>query len=148
MGGHTDRPTYMDICNGNTGHAEVIRVDFDADVVSFDELLLAFFKTHDPTTLNRQGNDAGTQYRSVVFYQDEDQRQRTVQLIDRLTEEKIFDRPIVTEVAPLSEFYEAEAYHQNYFNQNSGKPYCAFVIQPKLNKFIRDFAPKLKPLSR
>jgi peptide-methionine (S)-S-oxide reductase len=144
MGGHTTNPTYADICNGDTGHAEVIQVDFDPDIISFSELLLVFFKTHDPTTLNRQGNDMGTQYRSVIFYQDQRQKKEAHDMIDRLTKELVFDRPIVTEVSPVTDFYEAEDYHQNYFNQNSDKPYCAFVIQPKLGKFTKEFKDKIK----
>lgn len=144
MGGHTRNPTYKEICNGDTGHAEVIRVEFDDIQISFEELLLVFFKTHDPTTLNCQGNDSGTQYRSVVFYDDQEQKQQTLDMIDRLTKELVFDRPIVTELSPVTDFYEAEDYHQNYFNQNSSQPYCAFVIQPKLAKFTKEFQHKLK----
>jgi peptide-methionine (S)-S-oxide reductase len=131
MGGDLKHPTYMEICNGDTGHAEVIRISFDESVISFNELLLVFFKIHNPTTLNRQGNDVGTQYRS--------------EMIEDLTQQHIFDKPIATEVSPIAEFYEAEDYHQNYFSNNQGKPYCAFVIQPKLNKFATDFKDKIKP---
>jgi peptide-methionine (S)-S-oxide reductase len=144
MGGHTRNPTYQEVCNGDTGHAEVIQVDYDPDIISFSELLLVFFKTHDPTTLNRQGNDMGTQYRSVVFYQDQDQKSDVHTMIDKLTQELVFDRPIVTEVSPVTDFYEAEDYHQNYFNLNSDKPYCAFVIQPKLTKFTKEFKEKIR----
>ncbi len=144
MGGHTQNPTYQEVCNGDTGHAEVIQVDYDPSVISFPELLLVFFKTHDPTTLNRQGNDMGTQYRSVIFYQDQEQKKEAHEMIDKLTKELVFDRPIVTEVSPVTDFYEAEDYHQNYFNLNSDKPYCAFVIQPKLTKFTKEFREKLK----
>lgn len=144
-GGQTLNPTYEQICNGNTGHAEVIQVEFDADEVNFNELLLIFFKTHDATTLNRQGNDVGTQYRSAIFYHTEIQKQQAQAMITQLTNEHIFDKPIVTEVTPISEFYKAEEYHQNYFNDNPMKPYCAFVIQPKLNKFARQFTQKIKP---
>lgn len=145
MGGHKENPTYNDICNGDTGHAEVIQVEFDQDEISFDELLLVFFKTHNPTTRNQQGNDIGTQYRSVIFYHSQEQRQQAQLMIDKLTREMVFDKPIVTEVSPVSEFYEAEDYHQNYFNQNADKPYCAFIIQPKLNKFIEEFRDKVQP---
>jgi peptide-methionine (S)-S-oxide reductase len=145
MGGHTKNPTYMEVCNGDTGHAEVIQLEYDADEVSFDELLLVFFKTHNPTTLNRQGNDVGTQYRSAIFYHTEEQRQQAEAMIKRLTNEKVFDKPIVTEVAPAGEFYKAEDYHQNYFADNLSKSYCAFVIQPKLNKFAKEFTDKIKP---
>jgi peptide-methionine (S)-S-oxide reductase len=145
MGGETQNPTYMEICNGDTGHAEVIRIDFDADVISFEELLLVFFKTHNPTTLNRQGNDMGTQYRSVIFYHTEEQRNEAEAMVRKLEAERVFDKKIVTEISQASEFYPAEDYHQNYFTQNSGKPYCAFVIQPKMNKLLQDFKEKIKP---
>lgn len=145
MGGATTNPTYMEICNGDTGHAEVINLEYDADILSFDELLLIFFKTHNPTTLNRQGNDAGTQYRSAIFYYNDEQKAQSEAMIARLTEERVFDKPIVTEVTPASEFYKAEEYHQNYFNDNPMKPYCAFVIQPKLTKFAKEFTDKMKP---
>jgi peptide-methionine (S)-S-oxide reductase len=145
MGGTTKNPTYTEICNGNTGHAEVIGLEYDTDEISFEELLLIFFKTHDATSLNRQGNDVGTQYRSVIFYYNDEQRAAAEAMIARLTEEKVFDKPIVTEVSPASEFYKAEDYHQNYFNDNSTKSYCAFVIQPKLNKFAKEFTEKIKP---
>lgn len=145
MGGSTKNPTYEQICTGATGHAEVIEVEYDGDVLNLDELLLIFFKTHDPTTLNRQGNDVGTQYRSVIFYHTAEQKERSEAMIKRLTGEKIFDQPIVTEISPASAFYKAENYHQNYFMDNAMKPYCAFVIQPKLNKFAKEFADKIKP---
>ncbi|MBS7564184.1 peptide-methionine (S)-S-oxide reductase MsrA [Mucilaginibacter sp. Bleaf8] len=144
-GGHVENPTYMQVCNGDTGHAEVIVVEYDADTISFDELLLIFFKTHDPTTLNRQGNDVGTQYRSAIFYHNDEQKQHAEAMIKRLTEEQVFDSPIVTQVVPESTFYSAEDYHQNYFVDNTLKPYCAFVIQPKLNKFAKEFTEKIKP---
>lgn len=144
-GGHVENPTYMQICNGDTGHAEVIQLEYDADTVSFDELLLIFFKTHDPTTLNRQGNDVGTQYRSAIFYHTDEQKQHAEDMIKKLTDENVFDKPIVTQVVPAATFYEAENYHQNYFVDNPLKPYCAFVIQPKFNKFAREFGEKIKP---
>jgi peptide-methionine (S)-S-oxide reductase len=145
MGGHIENPTYNDVCTGSTGHAEVIQIDYDPEIISFEELLLVFFKTHDPTTLNRQGADAGTQYRSVIFYNEPEQKQEAHDMIDRLTKELVFDSPIVTEVSPVTDFYEAEDYHQNYFNMNSSKnSYCAFVIQPKLAKFTKEFKDKLK----
>jgi len=144
MGGDLKHPTYMEICNGDTGHAEVVQISFDENVISFADLLLVFFKTHNPTTLNRQGNDVGTQYRSVVFYENEDQKEQTQKMIADLTQQHIFDKPITTEVSPATEFYEAEDYHQNYFGNNHSKPYCAFVIQPKLNKFVADFKDKVK----
>jgi len=145
MGGHTDNPTYMEICNGDTGHAEVIDLEYDADEVSLDELLLVFFRTHNPTTLNRQGNDVGTQYRSAIFYYNEEQKQHAEAMIKKLTDEQVFDKPIVTEITPASKFYKAEDYHQNYFSDNPNKPYCSFVIQPKLNKFAKEFTDKIKP---
>lgn len=135
----------MEICNGDTGHAEVVQVIFDEAIISFNELLFIFFKTHNPTTLNRQGNDVGSQYRSVIFYESDEQKAQTEQIIAALTQQNIFDKPIITEVVPATEFYEAEDYHQNYFNDNQGKPYCSFVIQPKLNKFATDFRNKIKP---
>ena len=139
MGGLFPNPSYREICTGKTGHAEVILVEFDPEQISLEELLLVFFKTHDPTTLNRQGNDVGTQYRSVIFYADEAQRVAAEKLIQHLEKEQIFDAPIVTELSPASEFYPAEDYHQNYFNQNGYQPYCTFVIQPKLEKFSKEF---------
>ena len=145
MGGHTANPTYMEICNGDTGHAEVIHLEYDSDEISFDELLLVFFKTHNPTTLNRQGNDIGTQYRSAIFYYTDEQKQKAEAMIKRLADEKVFDNPIVTEITPASEFYKAEDYHQNYYNDNPNKSYCAFVIQPKLNKFAKEFTDKIRP---
>ncbi|WP_421940998.1 peptide-methionine (S)-S-oxide reductase MsrA [Pedobacter sp.] len=145
MGGSLKHPTYMEICNGDTGHAEVIQIAFDEEIISFNELLLIFFKTHNPTTLNRQGNDIGTQYRSVIFYENETQKLQAQQMIEQLSEEQVFDKPIITTVVPATEFYEAEDYHQNYYNDNQGKPYCAFVIQPKLNKFASEFKEKMKP---
>lgn len=144
MGGHTNNPTYKDICNGDTGHAEIIQVDFNENEISFDDLLLVFFKTHDPTTLNRQGNDAGTQYRSVIFYDSPQQKAAAENMIDKLEKEMVFDRPIVTEVSPISQFYSAEDYHQNYYNNNPDQGYCAYVIQPKLAKFTREFGSKIK----
>ncbi|QEC75874.1 peptide-methionine (S)-S-oxide reductase MsrA [Mucilaginibacter ginsenosidivorax] len=145
MGGHVDNPTYKQVCTGTTGHAEVIELEYDADVLSLDELLLFFFKTHNPTTLNRQGNDVGTQYRSAIFYTTAEQKDAAIAMINTLTNEKVFDSPIVTEVTPASQFYKAEDYHQNYFNDNPGQSYCAFVIQPKLNKFAKEFTDKIKP---
>jgi len=144
-GGQTANPTYMEICNGDTGHAEAIEIEFDADVISYDELLLAFFKSHNPTTLNRQGNDVGTQYRSAIFYHNAGQRQQAKDMIIKLTNEHVFDKPIVTQVVSADVFYKAEDYHQNYYNDNTLKPYCMVVIQPKLNKFVKEFVEKIKP---
>jgi peptide-methionine (S)-S-oxide reductase len=145
MGGHVSHPTYKQICGGDTGHAEVTELEYDADEVSFDELLLIFFRTHNPTTLNRQGNDVGTQYRSAIFYHTDEQRQQAEAMIKKLSGEKVFDDPIVTEITPASEFYKAEDYHQNYFSDNPRQPYCTFVIQPKLNKFAKEFTEKIRP---
>jgi len=145
MGGDVANPTYEQVCTGNTGHAEVVQLEYDADEVSLDEILLIFFKTHDATTLNRQGNDIGTQYRSAIFYHNDEQKQAAEQMIIKLTNEKVYDNPIVTEVTEATEFYPAEDYHQNYFAGNSTKSYCAFVIQPKLNKFAKEFLDKIKP---
>lgn len=145
MGGDVANPTYEQVCTGQTGHAEVIQLEYDADEVSLDEILLIFFKTHDATTLNRQGNDIGTQYRSAIFYHNDEQKQAAEAMIIKLTNEKVYDNPIVTEVTEATEFYPAEAYHQNYFAGNSTKSYCAFVIQPKLNKFAKEFVDKIKP---
>jgi peptide-methionine (S)-S-oxide reductase len=144
MGGQIKNPTYREVCTGKTGHAEVLHIEYDADLVSFDELLLIFFKTHDPTTLNRQGNDVGTQYRSAIFYYNDAQKQLAEAMIRRLTDEKVYARPIVTEITPAAEFYKAEDYHQDYFNNNPHNPYCAVVIQPKLHKFAKEFADKVK----
>jgi peptide-methionine (S)-S-oxide reductase len=144
-GGRTKNPTYMEICNGDSGHAEAIEVEFDADTLTVDDLLLVFFKTHNPTTLNRQGNDVGTQYRSVIFYHNDEQKQHAEAMIKHLTDERVFDKPIVTRVEPAGDFYKAEDYHQNYYLANPMKPYCAFVIQPKLNKFAKEFTDKIKP---
>ena len=144
-GGKLPNPTYMEVCNGDTGHAEALDIEFDADIISYDELLLIFFKTHNPTTLNRQGNDVGTQYRSAIFYHNDAQKQQAEAMIARLTAEQVYDKPIVTEITPATEFYKAEDYHQNYYNDNTMKPYCMAVIQPKLNKFAKDFAEKIKP---
>jgi peptide-methionine (S)-S-oxide reductase len=145
MGGHTKNPTYGEVCNGNTGHAEVVEVEFDANEISFDELLLIFFRTHNPTSLNRQGNDVGTQYRSAIFYHTDEQKEHAETMIKRLTDEKVFDKPIVTEITQASEFYGAEDYHQDYFINNPGNGYCAAVIQPKLYKFAKEFTEKIKP---
>lgn len=144
MGGHKLNPTYEDICNGDTGHAEIIRIEFNPEEISFEELLLVFFKTHNPTTLNMQGNDVGSQYRSVVFFENQEQKLAAENMINQLEKDQVFDRPIVTEISPVSIFYAAENYHQNYYNNNSNKAYCIHVIQPKLYKFIREFRDKLK----
>ncbi len=143
-GGKTKNPNYKEVCTGETGHAEVCQITYDPAKVSFDELLEVFWKTHDPTTLNRQGNDVGTQYRSVVYYHNDTQKQLTEKYKKELDEVKAFDRPIVTEISPLPEFYIAEDYHQNYYNQNPDQGYCAFVIAPKVEKLRKVFKEKLK----
>ena len=146
-GGEQPNPTYQAVCAGQTGHAEVIQVTFDSSLISFTELLEVFFKTHDPTTLNRQGNDTGTQYRSVVFHHDDEQREITERVISELKQSNAFADPIVTEVSPLTEFFPAEGYHQNYYQLNSAQPYCSFVIAPKLDKLNSAFGDKLKSQS-
>ncbi len=143
-GGHTDNPTYKEICTGTTGHAEVARVIYDPAVVSFEELLEVFWFVHDPTQLNRQGNDIGTQYRSVIFYHDEEQRQLSEAYKARLTAEQVWDRPIVTEIVPLQRFYPAEDYHKDYFELNPGNAYCQAVVRPKVEKFRKVFEQRLK----
>ena len=143
-GGKTDNPTYTEICNGDTGHAEAIEIEYDADAISFDDLLIIFFKTHNPTTLNLQGNDAGTQYRSVIFYHNDEHKVQAEHMISKLSKERIFEKPIVTAVLSASTFYNAEDYHQNYFQDNIAKPYCVYVIQPKFNTFAREFTDKIK----
>ena len=144
MGGHVDNPTYRQVCGGDTGHVEVVRVTFDPDEISYRELLDVFFTVHDPTTLNRQGNDAGEQYRSVIFYSDEEQQRIAEDVIAEMTAAGAFPEPIVTTVEPASTFYVAEDYHQNYYNENSRQPYCMFVISPKLAKFEKKFAEKMR----
>ena len=143
-GGRTERPTYEQVCSGATGHAEVVRVTFDPREVSFREILEVFFTAHDPTTLNRQGADVGTQYRSVIYYHDERQREVAEQTIRELNEANIWDGTIVTEVAPLSNYYEAEEYHQEYFARNPGQGYCRAVVAPKVAKFRQRFRDRLK----
>lgn len=143
-GGNTKNPTYQEVCTGETGHAEVIQITFDPGIISFDELLEVFFKTHDPTTLNRQGADVGTQYRSVVFYHSHEQKEIAEEYIEKLNRENIFGKPVVTEVAVFDKFYKAETYHQNYFANNRMQGYCQFVIVPKMDKFKKIFKDKLK----
>lgn len=142
-GGAIENPTYEQVCNGDTGHAEVVQITFDPEVISYDELLEVFWKTHDPTTLNRQGNDVGTQYRSVVFYHDDHQRALATAYKEKLDASEIWEDPIVTEISPLSTFYVAENYHDDYFSRNGNQPYCAFVVAPKVEKFKKVFEDKL-----
>lgn len=143
-GGKVKNPTYKEVCSGLTGHAEVIQLTYDPTKVSFDELLEIFWKTHDPTTLNRQGADVGTQYRSAIFYHNDEQKRLAEHYKKKLDEEKAFDSPIVTEIAPFTVFYKAEDYHQNYYNLNGDAPYCSFVIAPKVEKFKKVFKNKMK----
>ena len=143
-GGHVENPTYRQVCTGETGHAEVVRVIFDPKVISYAQLLEAFWASHDPTTLNRQGNDVGTQYRSVIYYHNEGQQQLAVEMKARLNAEKVFPNPIVTEISPAVKFYPAENYHQEYYELNGSEPYCTFVIKPKLDKFRKVFKDQLR----
>lgn len=142
-GGHIKNPAYREVCEGRTGHAEVARITFDPEVISFKDLLEVFWMTHDPTTLNRQGADVGTQYRSAVFYHNEEQKEIAEKYKIELDKSGAFDNPIVTEISELINFYEAEDYHQNYFNNNSEQPYCSIVIKPKVAKFKKAFSDKL-----
>jgi peptide-methionine (S)-S-oxide reductase len=142
-GGHVKNPTYKDVCTGLTGHAEVCQIAYDPSIISFVELIEVFWKTHDPTTLNRQGNDVGPQYRSVVFYHTDNQKKLTEQMKSRLDRAGIWKDPIVTEIVPFEKFYKAENYHQEYYFQNLSQPYCSAVITPKLEKFRKVFADKL-----
>ncbi len=144
MGGRTLNPTYREVCDGETGHAEVVRITFDPATVSFRELLEVFFVIHDPTTLNRQGNDAGTQYRSAIFYHSPEQKTVAEEVIASLNAAKLWDDPIVTEVTPASTLYVAEDYHQEYFERNPAQPYCLFVVAPKVIKFRKEFLEKRK----
>ncbi len=143
-GGSVPSPTYEQVCTDETGHAEVAQVIFDPGKISYRELLEVFFSTHDPTTLNRQGADEGTQYRSVIFYHDPGQKQTAEEIIKELTDEKAFRNPIVTQVVPLAAFYPAEDYHRDYYRRNTSQPYCQAVIAPKLSKFRAHFQAKLK----
>lgn len=143
-GGKVSNPTYQQVCSGATGHAEVAQITFDSDVISYEDLLYIFWRTHDPTTLNRQGADVGTQYRSVIFFHDENQQKLAEKSKAETEASDLWSDPIVTEIAPLTEFYEAENYHQNYFNLNPGQPYCQVVIAPKVKKFMMAFEDKLQ----
>lgn len=143
-GGPVPNPTYKMVCSGSTGHAEVVQVAFDPNVVSYRDLLKVFFAIHDPTTLNRQGGDVGTQYRSAIFYHNEEQKKTAEDVIGELTAEKLWDNPIVTEVAPLKKFYPAEMYHQEYFRRNPEQAYCRMVIAPKVAKFRKQYLERLK----
>ena len=144
LGGKNPDPTYEQVCSGMTGHAEAVRITFDPAVVSYRDLLEVFFAIHDPTTLNRQGNDVGTQYRSAIFYHSPDQQKTAQAVIEELTKDRVFDTPIVTQVVPATAFYEAEAYHQEYFARNPAQPYCTYVVNPKVAKFRTRFAERMK----
>ena len=143
-GGKNANPSYEAVCSGTTGHAEVVQITFDPNKTNLDELFRVFFTVHDPTTLNRQGNDRGTQYRSVIFYNSDAQKQAAKSIISALTKAKAFDDSIVTTLEPYTVFYPAEGYHQNYYQNNKSQPYCQYVIQPKLEKFEKVFKNRLK----
>jgi len=143
-GGHVENPTYRQVCGGDTGHAEVIQVTYDPSQISYEKLLEIFWKTHDPTTPDRQGNDHGPQYRSVVFYHNDEQKRLAEAYKKKLDEAKIWDDPIVTEISPLTNYYPAEDYHQNYYNENGAQPYCSFVIRPKIEKLEKVFKEQLR----
>jgi len=143
-GGRRENPSYEQVCSGATGYAEVIQITYDPKIISFEDLLEVFWKTHDPTTLNRQGNDVGTQYRSVIFFHDEEQKELAEKYKKKLDEAGIFDNPLVTEISKLNNFYPAENYHHNYYNDNSTQPYCSFVITPKIEKLKEVFRDKIK----
>lgn len=144
-GGEIENPTYQQVCSGTTGHAEVCRIEFDPQRISYDQLLEVFWQTHDPTTLNRQGNDVGTQYRSVIFYHTDRQRELAEKRKTELNEAGAWDTPIVTEIVPATDFYKAEDYHQNYYRENPNQGYCQAIIRPKVEKFRKVFGDKLKP---
>lgn len=139
-GGDPERTTYKEVCEGNTGHAEVARVVFDPELISYQKLLELFWFVHDPTQVNRQGNDIGTQYRSVIFYHDDEQKRLAEEYKERLTEEKVWDNPIVTEIAAINNYFPAEDYHKNYFELNPGNLYCQSVVRPKVEKFKKVFS--------
>lgn len=143
-GGFVKNPTYQQVCSGETGHAECLQITFDPAVISYEELLQVFWVTHDPTSLNRQGNDIGTQYRSEIFYHNEKQKQIAETSLRQLTESGIYDKPVVTEINQFSEFYPAEAEHDNYYNRHPAQPYCYFVVKPKVEKLKKNFKEKLK----
>lgn len=143
-GGAVKNPSYKEVCTGTTGHAEVCRITFDTTKISYEEMLAAFWQTHDPTQMNRQGNDIGTQYRSVIFYHNEKQKQLAELYKKKLNDEKVYNAPVVTEISPVTAFYKAEDYHQNYYSQNGNESYCQFVVKPKVEKFQKVFKDKLK----
>jgi peptide-methionine (S)-S-oxide reductase len=144
MGGHIKNPTYDEVCEGTTGHAEVAQITFDPSAISFEDILYIFWQTHDPTTLNRQGNDAGTQYRSAIFYHSDEQKRIAEKSKADTDSSGLYPNPIVTEITPASDFYVAENYHQNFYKMNPNQPYCRFVVDPKVRKFRKSFADKLQ----
>ncbi|MET3028124.1 peptide-methionine (S)-S-oxide reductase MsrA [Flavobacterium sp. UW10123] len=143
-GGKVANPTYEEVCTGETGHAEVVQITYDKNVTDINEIFKVFFTVHDPTTLNRQGADVGTQYRSVIFYKNDEQKKAAQSIITELNKAKVYSSPIVTKVEPFKVFYKAEDYHQNYYSNNKNQPYCKMVIQPKIEKFEKVFKDKLK----
>ena len=143
-GGRRPNPTYEQVCTGTTGHAEVVQIAFDPDVIGYDDLLRMFFALHDPTTLNRQGNDVGTQYRSAIYYHSEDQKRTAEAVMDEVSREKVYPDPLVTQLEPLDKFWPAEAYHDDYFRRNPGNSYCQVVVGPKVAKFRKKFADRLR----
>ena len=144
-GGHVKNPAYREVCEGTTGHAEVVQITFDPSVISFSDILEVFFAVHDPTTLNRQGADVGTQYRSAIFYHSEEQKKSAREMINRIEEEKLYNKPVVTEITAFSSFYPAEDYHKDYYARNPNQPYCRMVVSPKVEKFRKLYKEKLKP---
>lgn len=143
-GGSTQDPAYEDVCQGDTGHAEAIQITFDPSRISYEKLLEIFFRTHNPTTLNRQGNDAGTQYRSAIFFHDDIQKEIAMKVMKKISEEQAYDHPLVTEIVPFTRFYQAEDYHKNYFDQNDTAPYCNIIIGPKIHKLLNVYREDVK----
>ncbi len=143
-GGFVENPTYEQVCSGNTGHAESIQIEFKPEVISYEKLLEIFFHLHDPTTLNRQGNDVGSQYRSIIFYHDVRQKELAERVRDKIADEGVYHDPILTEIVPFEKFYLAEDYHENYYERNKDKPYCQYVIDPKLQKLVKGYSKDLK----
>ena len=143
-GGNVENPSYEQVCTGRTGHAEVAQIEFESNIIPYEKLLEVFWQTHDPTTMNRQGNDIGTQYRSVIFYHNDKQRQIAEKSKKENEDKHIFKNPIVTEIIPLNKFYVAEDYHKKYYDQNQGVPYCKFVIEPKIQKLMKQYKNNLK----
>lgn len=146
-GGHVPNPTYQQVCGKQTGHAEVVQLHYDPAVISYEDIVDIFWRIHDPTTANRQGNDIGPQYRSIILYENEAQKQAAEQVLATITAEKLWANPVLTEIVPLETFYPAEGYHQNYFNDNPYQPYCMAVIDPKVRKFRKSFQNKLKQVA-